>query len=320
MKDFSNYKFRASQSSKLKVGTIGITEIQEAELVSLAKEKETGINVNGNKIKWTPTKEERLKKLIKDKELNALPKTIITELRKIHREETTGRRFIVTNKYIQKGLVQEEEGFSVYQQWLQEIKGQKTFLQNNKTRLENEFFTGETDSSEWFHKTFDHGFDIKISWDLKTFPYDGDDLADEYFCQNQVYMDISQKSKIKLKKWKTVFVLVNCTEFHLYSEKQKHFYAMGSPREDSKQYGQYLEICRELEKMMIFDYDRFVQVNPYHNLEYSKKEWEKEKLDIPLIDRVLEFEVYYDEKYMEDLKERVVLSREYLNSLSKKRP
>lgn len=317
--DFSDYKFRSSQSSKLNTGTIGLTDKQKVEMSLLLDEQATGINANGNKIKWTPTKEEKLKSLIDSDKNKELPKTMITELRKIHRSETYKRNFIFTNKYIQKGISQEEESFSVYGEWLKKFKGFEGILINNKDRYENEFFTGESDSHDTFHKINKWGFDIKTSWDLDTFPFKEDGLNPDYYCQDQVYMNISQTNKklSPVDKWKTVYVLVNCTEQHLHSEKQKHYYAAGAPSEETDEYFKWIETCKVIERMMIFDYDRFVEINPYHNLEYTREEWHGNGFDIPLEDRVLEFEVDYDQEFMDKLIERVKISRNYLNSLNK---
>ena len=66
--DFSKYRYRASQSSKLMTGSIGLTDIQEKEMRSLCIEKDSGINVNGNKIKWADSKQDKLS--ILQEELN----------------------------------------------------------------------------------------------------------------------------------------------------------------------------------------------------------------------------------------------------------
>ena len=120
------------------------------------------------------------------------------------------------------------------------------------------------------------------------------------------------------EKWTTVYCLVNGTEHLVNNEKQKHFYALNMPgNADDKYYDEYVNKCRDVEKMMIFDYERFIKVNPFHNMEISKDEWYGEGFDIPLKDRVLEKTVYRDETFLKELKERVVIGRKYLNSLNK---
>lgn len=307
--NFDKHLFRASQSYHLTVGSIGITNDQETKIKELINERDTGINVNGNKCKWTDAKKAKLKKLVYAKENPELPKTMETELRKIFRSVKYNRKFLFTNKYVKKGISQEEEGFSTYQEWLSQVKGIKTFLKNNKVRLNNEFFTGETDSFEEFHKTFDYGFDIKTSWSIETFPFKEDKLDPMYEWQNRVYMDLTG-----IKKWKTVHVLVNSTESALHNEKMKYFYAYDMDKSERNQ-EKFDDVCRDLEKLHIVDYDKFVYYYPGHDLLISRAEWMKNNLDIPLKDRVIEKVVLHDENKINYLKNRIVLARKYLSNL-----
>lgn len=307
--DFTNHLFRASSSSKLTVGNIGITKDQEEEIERLKSERDTGVNHNGNKVKWTDNKQQRLTKLLNDKNFPEIPKTMETELQKIFRAEKYNRRFLFTNKYIKKGLDQEEESFSDYQEYLLKVKGVKVYLKNNKTRINGEFFTGETDSHESFHKLMGYGFDIKTSWSLETFPFKKDKLDDAYEAQNLVYMHLTG-----LKKWLTVYVLVNNTENTIHNEKMKYFYQYNMHQSDRNE-EKYLEVCRDLEKDHIVDYDKFVHHYPGHDLVIGRKEWMENNWDIPLEERVVEKEVLYDENKINLLIERAKIGREYLQSL-----
>lgn len=307
--DFSNHLFRASSSSKLTTGSIGITKDQENEIEALKNERDTGINVNGRKVKWTENKQQRLTKLLNDKNFPEIPKTMETELKKIFRSEKYGRRFLFTNKYIKKGLDQEEESFSVYQEYLLKVKGIKVYLKNNKERINGEFFTGETDSHKSFHDLLGYGFDIKTSWSLETLPFKDEKLDSTYKWQDMVYMHLTG-----LKKWVTVYVLVNNTENTIHNEKMKYFYQYNM-HQSEKNEEQYNEICRQLELDHIVDYDKFVHHYPGHVLTIGRKEWMDNNWDIPLEDRVIEKEVVYNEKNMEFLIERAKISREYLQSL-----
>ena len=69
---------------------------------------------------------------------------------------------------------------------------------------------------------------------------------------------------------------------------------------------------KELEIQLIFDYDRFVERNPFHNMEIKKEEW---VYDIPLKDRVVEKVSYYNQDTIEKIKERIEISRKYLKYL-----
>lgn len=315
MKDFSTYKFRASQCHKLMTGTIGITETQKQRIKELENERDTGINVNGNKCKFTANKQDELSDLIKRQEDQSLPLTMRSELRKIYRAEKFNRNFQFSTKYTTKGVVQEEESITVYQIY-RNAKGIRTFFKKNETRLYNDFFQGEPDLNpmeiEVDGEVKKIGFDVKSAWDLSTFPFPEDDLIDAYEIQNQVYMNLTGADM-----WITATILVNTTEQLLHNEKMKRFYELGAPNEDHKHYADYIKSCRDYEKQLIFDFDRFTDVFPYHELQYTREEWMEEGNDIPLQDRVLEKVSYRDEEKINALKERAKIGREYLMQLQK---
>lgn len=322
--DFSNYRFRASQTYKLMTGTIGLTDIQKEELVGYVSRKTSASmgekDENGKAIKPLTARQEILMQELsqknKDKEL---PKTMQTELRKIFRSEKYKRNFIFTNKYIQKGLQEEEAAISLYQKY-RELKGHKGLLIKNKERFFGEYLEGEPD-------LFDHpipekrkeGFDTKCSWDLDTFPFIEDGLDDQYECQNQTYMHITG-----LKKWTTVYCLVNASEDAVHKEKQKHYFALKHKgtfpdEEGSKYYDEYIKKCHEIERKMIFDYELFVETNPYHQLTIGKDEWFGEGYDIPIEERVLEFVSIYKPEMINELISRVKIGRDYLKKLASSR-
>lgn len=317
MKDFSNYKFRASQVHLLMAGTIGLTDIQKtkmSDLIARKKASENGeLDDKGKPVKaLTPNMEEELKSLVEANEKKELSKTMVTELRKIHRAETFNRNFVWTNKFVQKGILQEQEAITLYQEYRKKVLGINTYFEKNTERLENDWFSGEWDLPTLADvKKMKEGFDIKNSWSLDTFPFKEDELSDQYFYQNQVYMALTGA-----EKWTTVFCLVNGTEHLVNNEKQKHFYALNIPNEESDLYQEYEKKCRDVEKMMIFDYDRFVSINPFHNMEISRDEWYGEGFDIPLANRVMEKTVLRDENAIKDLQGRIKIARNYLNSLN----
>lgn len=313
--DWSTYKFRASQCHKLMTGSLPDKRQFDKRILELENERDFLVNANGNKVKWTATKTEELDKLIIKKNtpyFDLLPQTMKSELRKIHRAETFGRNFSFTNKYVQKGIAQEEEAISIYQRYRKEIQGINGFFINNKKRLSNEYTSGEadlTDTNDFAN--CNEGYDTKCSWELETFPFKGDKLDTAYECQNQDYMWLSGA-----KKWKTVSVLVNVTEDLIHKEKMKWFYALGQPMDiEDKNYEEYQKQERELEIRLIFNYDEFVKANPGHILSISRLEWMEKEWDIPLVDRVVEKESFYSQVFIDSLIERVAVSRDYLQSL-----
>lgn len=315
--DWNSYVFRSSQSYKLMTSVIELESDFNTRIKELESERDNLINKNGNKVKWTDSKKKELESLLDKKNtplFKRLPKTMTSELRKIHRSEKFGRNFRFTNKFVQKGLAKEEEAITVYQQYIKKTKGKRILFLNNKERLTNEFVTGEadlTDTNDF--KNCNEGFDIKCSWELDTFPYKEDELDKQYEIQNQCYMWLSGA-----KKWTTANVLVNVTEDLLHKEKMKWYYALGSPDEDSSVYDEYVKELRELEIRLIFDYDKFVKDNPYHDMQITREEWFDNGYDIPLEYRVIEKHSTYNEDIINDLKNRIVIAREYLNYLDSK--
>ncbi len=319
MKDFSKYEFRCSQLSKITGSELlGISEL-DTEIKDLLEEKLTLKSKSGRAIKWTETKQKSLdSKQSKRKESTVvngfvLPQTMKSELRKIFRMEKYNRNFPFTNQYIQKGIAQEEEAITTYQNYRNSI-GKRTLFSKNTERIKNGWVSGEPDLGQQGVPILQwkEGWDTKCSWSLATFPFPEDDLVAGYEAQNNGYMWLTGA-----EKWTTVSILVNATEHQLNNEKLKWFYALQMPADaDDKYWDDYIEKCREVEKMMIYDYDRFVKNNPGHNMQITKDEWFGEGYDIPLEERVLEKTVERDEKAIEFYKERIELGREYLIRLS----
>lgn len=347
MVDFSTYKFRASQCHFLLIGNIGLSDTQKErikelearlttkkgltekqqddynklalkeDLTSAEKKKFDALVVKKDAvIGLTPKMEEELKELKKDAKkplFELMPKTMKNELRKIWRAETFNRNFLFTNKYVQKGILQEEEAITLYQKYRKEVKGINTYFTKNDERLENDWFSGEWDLPKLSDvQRTKEGFDIKNSWSLDTLPFPCDRLDPKYEAQNQVYMSLTGA-----EKWTTAYCLVNGTEYLVFNEKQKHYYALNQPSEEDKYYGEYEEKCADVEKMMIFDYNRFVEVNGSHLMEISRDEWFEEGYDIPLKYRVVEKTSIRDEEFLDNLKLRVAIARDYMNSLNK---
>jgi hypothetical protein len=311
--DFTDFKFRASLCLKLLTGQIELTEFQRQEIKDLIQEKTKGINANGNKVKWTQTKADKLEKLFLIDSGDLLPKTLTNELRAIHRAETHKRYFGFINKYVTKGTDEEDEAITVYQAW-RNLKGKKSFFVKNSERFYTDFFSGEPDLTD--NNTLvevEEGYDVKCSWELDTFPYPEDKLDPAYECQNQVYMEGTGA-----KSWVTAYILVNASQDQIFREKQKYFYAYGMPEDGHEKYAKLLKKYHEIEIRLIFDRKRFDTLNPHANIEITAKEWEQKGYDIQLEDRVVEFEVQRSEAFIDNLKKRVEFSRKYLNNLNKK--
>jgi hypothetical protein len=305
---------RASKAYELMTGTIGLSDVQKNELKALNERKfnsENAIKVNEKSVKpLTALMEDKRIKLTQINNNNELPLTLKKKFDKLYRNHKFNRSELFTNKFVQKGILQEEEAVSFYQKYLQS-KGKKIiFLTNNKVkvRLENEYFTGEpdlTDTNDVYN--CNEGFDIKCSWSLDSFPFPDEDLDKKYIYQNLVYMILTGA-----KKWTTAYVLVNATERMVFQEKEKFWYAYNMPSLGDKFFDVYISKCKEIEKNMIFDYDKFIKDNPNHDILISRKDWFDSGLYMDINDRVIEKTTYYNEAMAEDLVNRIKLGYKYL--------
>ncbi|MGH1520578.1 hypothetical protein [Chryseobacterium sp. JK1] len=152
-----------------------------------------------------------------------------------------------------------------------------TFLIKNEVRYENEFFTGEMDIEEE-----DEIIDFKSSWDYSTFPLFEEEVPNEdYEYQLQAYMDLRPNVKVA----KLVYGLVDTPDDLILDEKRRAAWKLG-----------FIDGLPE-------DLDEEIT----KNMTYA---------DIPKEARIKEFIIYRDEKTIVQMKEMIVMAREYLNSLT----
>ena len=177
---------------------------------------------------------------------------LISETSKTYVEEWVksqiyGVRKSIQNKYLEKGIEFEDQAIDKTIEWLD-----LGFVLKNKTRFEDEFFTGEPDLI--LEETV---IDIKNSWDCFTFPlFENEIPTKDYFYQLQVYMHLTGKRKAKL-----VYVLLN-----------------------------------------------------------TPATYNTEEIDYSNIDkkyRIKTFDIVYDECIIEDLKDRILKIRTYIETLNK---
>jgi CRISPR/Cas system-associated exonuclease Cas4 (RecB family) len=141
----------------------------------------------------------------KDKELGYLSETAKTYLDEIRIQILTGRKKDYSNKYTEKGNINEEKSVEMLQEFLN-----WKYLSTNKTTLKNDFITGTPDIIDG-----DTVIDIKSSYDIFTFSK-ADGFNDQYYVQLQCYMWLTG-----LKKARLVYVLTNSPDETLMYEKQK---------------------------------------------------------------------------------------------------
>lgn len=150
------------------------------------------------------------------------------------------------------------------------------FYSKNEEFYVNEFISGSPDIVS------DKIIDIKSSWNAHTFPFKDDPLNKDYFAQVQGYMWLTG-----LKEAVVAFVLIDTPVQLIEDEKRRISWKMGMVSDLNPE---YLKACEEIEKNHTFSH-------------------------IPDLERVIEYEVRYDEEYIEKLKNRILECRTYLNSL-----
>jgi hypothetical protein len=207
-----------------------------------------------------------------------LSETCKTHLIDVYVSNKYGRRTDVQNKYIEKGLMVEEDSITLYSR----IK--KSFFKKNEEHLHNDFIQGTPDLFTGLEITeADSITDVKSSWDIFTFfRVHTQSLNKMYYWQLQGYMDLSGASKSTL-----AYCLINTPAPLINDEKRRLLYKMGITDEfDSN----YVEACAALEKNMIYD-------------------------DIPISERLIEFTIERNEEDINKMHNRISDCRNYLSEL-----
>jgi hypothetical protein len=154
-------------------------------------------------------------------------------------------------------------------------KFKRDYFVNNKARMSNDFITGEWDILKSEVVT-----DTKCSWDLITFlKATKGELNKDYFYQLHGYMALTgAKSAV------VAYCLVNTPENLVQSEIKNTWYKMGCPDESSDE---WQNVVQEIE--MLGKYD-----------------------DIPVSERVFEFNIERDEAIIERINTRVSQCRQWM--------
>ena len=172
-----------------------------------------------------------------------LGKTCKTYLEGWVKEQLYGRQKDVTTKYMQKGLIMEDNAIDILAEHLD-----MGLLIKNEKHFEDEYMTGTPDVL-----TNNLLADVKSSWDCFTFPlFDKDVPNTDYYWQAQGYMYLTGKTEYKL-----AYILCD-TPINLI-EKEMYYYDKDNGTEsdlqewiDKMTYG---NIQKEL-KVKIFDIKR----------------------------------------------------------------
>lgn len=144
--------------------------------------------------KRTDEQDEILRKL-RDKSLSVGAKTYLTDLAK---QGVYGYQTEITSKYLEKGLMVENEAIELYN----EVHFES--LSKNTERREDDYITGECDLIIPGRK----GIDVKCSWSLDTFPVLTEDCHDkDYEWQCRGYMRLWD-----VPSWEVAYCMVSTPE------------------------------------------------------------------------------------------------------------
>lgn len=214
-----NVLFNASSAGVLLTEKQGqrFTDVQFAHIKELENQRDLGVNINGNKVKFYGTKKpEELAELIRKRdappELSDTAKALV---RKVWLRDEKGIYETINSKFLDKGIFKEEDSISL----ITEVEG--VLYVKNEKRIENNYFTGECDIVKDFvdRKLI---IDTKTSWSADTFMASKPTL--DYEVQGQIYMELYNADEFELK-----FCLVD-TPMHLIQREkdtQKYKYYSG---------------------------------------------------------------------------------------------
>lgn len=169
-----------------------------------------------------------------------LAKTTISYLDDIYKKEYFGRHKKVTSKYLEKGVLMEDEAIAM----LSRIE--ETEYVKNKIRMMNDYISGEPDII-----TDDEIIDIKCSWDYTTFPLTETEIPTKnYYYQLQGYMELTGRKKARL-----IYCLMNTPQHLIDKELSIAF------NEEEKQ--------EVLDRMLYDDVPEQKRIKVFH-IEYDK--------------------------------------------------
>lgn len=169
-----------------------------------------------------------------DKEAGLLSETAKTYCQQLFREKKYNRRKGLVNKYVEKGIYNEEMAIDM----LSELDG-KFYVKNEKF-FENDFITGTPDIIT------DSIIDIKCSFDLWTFPFPDDKINPMYYWQMQAYMELAGKETAVL-----AYVLTDTPSFMVKRELSQLMYKICVNPDDSEE--KLTEMYRRVEREMKFE-------------------------------------------------------------------
>jgi len=203
--------------------------------------------------------------------------TLRKELTKVFIRNRYGIEEVIASKYIEKGLAVEEDAITLLSRHC------KTFYKKNEERISNDFVSGVPDL--FIGKTILEAIeviDIKASWDIFTF-YNSinEPLNPFYYSQLQCYMWLTGARTSRL-----VYCLVSTPETIVNDQKRRLAWSMGLIDE--------------------FDNPDYVRASELIDLNSNFDR-------IPIAERIHERVIEFNPDHIEQLKERIIYCRKWLN-------
>lgn len=282
--NFHEWKFRASQMGQLMAGVKdSLTDKQKETLAGLLTKQANGNITNRQSI--------TLGGLIAKRDAKPkLLKTATNLLDDIFQETVFGRSKELKNKYLEKGVSQEEKSLTLYTQVTGEL------LTKNEDQFANDWFTGTPDNTEGLIR------DIKTSWDYSTFPMHDEEIKNKaYLCQLNVYMDL-----VGLDKAELVYCLVD-TPFNLVDDElRKVGWNIGVTSTDS------IPTELKVETVQNLIYTEEGLIDYCHQSSDIELNWFTGFKEIRPENRIKIFDTYKDGKLLGQMRTQVQLGRDYL--------
>lgn len=300
--NFDNLQFRCSQLSKLVVEPKGkkiyLLDGHEIDAKRYNKFMDNAVlSSNFELLKALSTKTEK----VDESELSETTKTHLID---VYVQNKHSRKNEIHNKYLKKGNECEEDSITLYS------RVAKTLFSKNEKMIENEFIKGTLDAFTGVSiEQAEMVLDIKTSWDAYTyFRTFGGKLNPDYEWQVKGYMALTGA-----KKAKVAFCLVNSTQEALDEEKKKLAYKYNCFTSDETP--AYKAACSQLEINMIYDLESFRKHYGWYEFHTDIKDWH---YDIPMEERVHEFEVVHSDADIELLYSKIAKARVFLNDFYKR--
>lgn len=178
---------------------------------------------------------------------DSLSQTTKSYLNQLFVEDTFGRSKDYMNRYMEKGILQEEESITL----LSKVLFTDKLILKNQKQISNSFCKGTPDIILDKPKTV---IDIKTKWDIfGYFAEDGNNR--DYYWQLQTYMWLT-----KAKKAILVYTLVDTPDHLIYAEVQKALH-YSNLEEGSRELGELVETIEKNHKYS--DIDTKLRIKSY---------------------------------------------------------